>query len=111
MLTLADELQSLIHAVAVEEEARKHEHHRLLAAGHDHRQFLLNALADHGPLTAAQCGELTGWSDGNTRWHLRTLVERGEVIVINSGKVRKFGLPGHRGGMAVALSVAQGGAA
>ena len=33
MLTLANELQSLTRAVAAEEEARKHEHHRLRRRG------------------------------------------------------------------------------
>ncbi len=101
---VADELQSLTRAVAADEDARKHKHHRLLAAGHDHRQFLLNALADHGPLTANECIAATGWSAGNTRWHLRTLVERGEAILINTGKVRRYALPGHRVGMNIVIA-------
>lgn len=97
MLTLADELESLTRAVAAEEEARKHEHHRLLAAGHDHRQFLLNLMRDNGPLTARECIAATGWSAGNTRWHLRTLTDRGDAVLIGGGTVRRYGLPEHLG--------------
>jgi predicted HTH transcriptional regulator len=96
MLNFLHELRDLEAAVAADEAAQQCVHSKQPTAVHENQRLLLTLLREHGPMTAVQCTEMTGLREINARWHLRALVERGEAILINTGTVRRYGLPEHR---------------
>ncbi|MFT3964102.1 hypothetical protein [Propionivibrio sp.] len=71
MLTFADEMRALELAVAAEA-ARRAEalaNSQRDAISLARRQGLLDAISQHGPLTARQCAEATGFSKDSTLHH------------------------------------------
>jgi DNA-binding transcriptional ArsR family regulator len=58
------------------------------ALAHPVRIALLDALAQHGPLTATRAAELLGDTPGNMSWHLQTLAKYGFVEETGGGRGR-----------------------
>lgn len=61
-------------------------------AGWGHYTTNAQKLLAHGPLTAIEFVEITGWPDKAARRTLQWLHERGVLTVINEGGKRKYQL-------------------
>ena len=59
------------------------------ALAHPVRMALLEALSEHGQLTATEAGELVGESPANTSFHLRQLAKYGFVEEAEGGTGRR----------------------